>query len=179
MWPPAPPSRCVHKGSERSCGLPTPGPRARGCGGPGPGRSLHGVEGCVTRTTARRQTAAGPFALHAHPFGFVTPRNHASLLPLLRSISLVRDCVSGKLLFFSLSFFFQPLAPACRMQLQQEEQVGRVIASASSSRWAARDGDVCVCRGGRGLRCKEQLAGQPPLPLSGRAASGRPAGPPS
>jgi hypothetical protein len=150
----------------------------RGCGG-GPGRFLHGLWSAGLRHAHDSASSDGSRALCiACPpvsFRFVTPRNHASLLPLLRSISLVRDCVSGKLPFFYffLSFFFQPLPPACRMQLQQEGGASgsracrvRVVVQVGGP----RRGRVC-----RGLRCKEQLIGQPPFPLSGRAAAGPPA----
>jgi hypothetical protein len=151
MWPP---SRCVHKGSERSCGMPTPGPRARGCGGVGAARDGscmdYGVQGCVTRTTARRQTAAGPFALHAHPFRFVSSLHGTTRVFFLcceASLWSETVCRASSLFFISffLSFFNRCLRHAACSCSRREEQAGREpVASASSCRWAARDGDVCV-----------------------------------
>lgn len=88
--------------------------RARGRGdaggGGGPGRFLHGLWSAGLRHAHDSASSDGSRALCiACPpvsFRFVTPRNHASLLPLLRSISLVRDCVSGKLPFFLFLSFF-------------------------------------------------------------------------
>lgn len=108
MWPP---SRCVHKGSERSCGMPTPGPRARGCGGWGrPGTVPAWTMECRVASRARQRVVRrqqGP--LHCMPTRFVSfrhstePRESSSFAA--KHLSGQRLCVGQAPFFLFLSFF--------------------------------------------------------------------------